>query len=111
MPATLRKILGLAADVSFNAVTVDDHTSTNDTAAILASGLGADVDSRKSIDLFAAAMDEVCQTLAYKIAEDGEGPTKVVQIEVSGAKTESGCETDCAGDRQFTAGEMRDERE
>jgi glutamate N-acetyltransferase/amino-acid N-acetyltransferase len=84
----LQKILLDAAEASFNAVTVDDHTSTNDTAAILASGLGAAVDSRRMIDLFAAAMDEVCQTLAYKIAEDGEGATKVVRIEIRGARTD-----------------------
>jgi glutamate N-acetyltransferase/amino-acid N-acetyltransferase len=86
---TLRKILFAAADESFNAVTVDDHTSTNDTAAILASGLGAAVDSPRSIALFTSAMREVCQTLAYKIAEDGEGATKVVRIQVSGAKTDA----------------------
>jgi glutamate N-acetyltransferase/amino-acid N-acetyltransferase len=85
----LRRILAEAAEASFNAVTVDDHTSTNDTAAILASGFGPAVDSRQSIALFAAAMKEVCQSLAYKIAEDGEGATKVVQIEVRGAKTEN----------------------
>jgi glutamate N-acetyltransferase/amino-acid N-acetyltransferase len=85
----LRKILAQSADASFNAVTVDDHTSTNDTAAILASSLGPAVDSKRSIDLFAAATREVCQTLAYKIAEDGEGATKVVLIDVRGAKTEN----------------------
>jgi glutamate N-acetyltransferase/amino-acid N-acetyltransferase len=85
----LRKVLGEAAEGSFNAVTVDDHTSTNDTAAILASGLGAAIDSRGLIDSFASAMKEVCQTLAYKIAEDGEGATKVVRIDVRGAKTEA----------------------
>jgi glutamate N-acetyltransferase/amino-acid N-acetyltransferase len=41
------------------------------------------------IDLFAGAMDEVCQTLAYKIAEDGEGATKVVRIEIRGARTDA----------------------
>ena len=107
----LRKILCDAADASFNAVTIDDHTSTNDTAAILASGLGAAIDSRRSIGLFAAAMEEVCQSLAYKIAEDGEGATKVVRIEIRGAQDGCGCPADRAGDRQFAAGEMRDERE
>jgi glutamate N-acetyltransferase/amino-acid N-acetyltransferase len=85
----LRKILCAAADASFNAVTIDDHTSTNDTAAILASGLGAAVDTTRSIGLFAVAMREVCQSLAYKIAEDGEGATKVVRIEIRGARTDA----------------------
>jgi len=88
-PAVLHKVLADAAEMSFNAVTIDDHTSTNDTAAILASGLGPAVDSRRSIDLFAAAMLEVCQSLAYKIAEDGEGATKVVRIEIRGAGTDA----------------------
>ncbi len=86
-PAILRKILADTAEVSFNSVTVDDQTSTNDTAAILASGLGVAIDSPGLIKSFAAAMKEVCQTLAFKIAEDGEGATKVVEINVRGAKT------------------------
>jgi glutamate N-acetyltransferase / amino-acid N-acetyltransferase len=85
----LRKLLAGAAETSFNAVTIDDHTSTNDTAAILASGLGGRIDSRARLDSFAAALSEVCQSLAYQIAEDGEGATKVVQIEVRGAKSPS----------------------
>jgi glutamate N-acetyltransferase/amino-acid N-acetyltransferase len=88
-PGLLRKIIAEAAEMSFNAVTVDDQASTNDTAVILASGLGATVDSRASIKSFAAAMNEVCQSLAYKIAEDGEGATKVVEIKIGGAKTQS----------------------
>ncbi|CAN5567334.1 bifunctional glutamate N-acetyltransferase/amino-acid acetyltransferase ArgJ [soil metagenome] len=81
----LQKQLNAASDASFNAVTVDDHTSTNDTAAILASGLGAAIDSKKSLDSFTKAMNEVCQSLAYQIAADGEGATKVVKIVISSA--------------------------
>ena len=83
----LRKLMGLAADGSFNAVTVDDHTSTNDTAVILASGLGAAVDSPKAIASFTQAINEVCQSLAYQIAADGEGATKVVIIKIKGAES------------------------
>jgi glutamate N-acetyltransferase/amino-acid N-acetyltransferase len=85
-PARLRHLLGAAADVSFNAVTVDDHTSTNDTACILASGAGAAISSSAE-KKFAKALDEVCQNLAYQIAADGEGATKVVKIVVRGAKS------------------------
>ncbi|CAN5524471.1 bifunctional glutamate N-acetyltransferase/amino-acid acetyltransferase ArgJ [soil metagenome] len=86
----LRKLLAAATDRSFNAVTVDDHTSTNDTAVILASGLsGATVLSARQIAAFGAALDEVCQSLAYQIAADGEGATKVVRIEVQGARSTS----------------------
>jgi glutamate N-acetyltransferase / amino-acid N-acetyltransferase len=88
-PRILRPILSAATDASFNAVTIDDHTSTNDTAAILASGLAAPIDSFARVKSFAAAMKDVCQSLAYQIAADGEGATKVVQIDIRGAKTES----------------------
>ena len=83
----LRKLLAAACDDSFNAVTVDDHTSTNDTACIMASGAsGATISSPASVKLFADALNRVCQSLAYQIAADGEGATKVVSIEVNSAK-------------------------
>lgn len=85
----LRKMLASACEASFNAVTVDDHMSTNDTAAILASGLGAPVDSARSRDAFTRALGEVCQSLAYQIAADGEGATKVVEVRVKGAASEA----------------------
>jgi glutamate N-acetyltransferase/amino-acid N-acetyltransferase len=88
-PALLRKLLGAATDTSFNAVTVDDHTSTNDTCAILASGASnAKIDSPRALKAFASALNEVCQSLAYQIAADGEGATKVVTIQVEGATNE-----------------------
>lgn len=86
----LRKLLSVAADGSFNAVTVDDHTSTNDTACILASGLsGVRVESAATIKSFAAALNEVCQSLAYQIAADGEGATKVVTVTVRSGKDDA----------------------
>jgi len=86
----LRKLLEASSDNSFNAVTVDDHTSTNDTACILASGAsGAKVSSPKDVKTFATALDEVCRSLAYQIAADGEGATKVVAVTVRNAKTEA----------------------
>jgi glutamate N-acetyltransferase / amino-acid N-acetyltransferase len=87
VPASLlRKLLGESADSSFNAVTVDDHTSTNDTCAILASGLSeVRIDSVRATAAFSDALNEVCQSLAYQIAADGEGATKVVTITVEGA--------------------------
>jgi glutamate N-acetyltransferase/amino-acid N-acetyltransferase len=84
----LRKMMWSACDGSFNAVTVDDHASTNDTACILASGAsGVRLDSAPARERFAAALVEVCQSLAYQIAADGEGATKVVKIVVSKAAT------------------------
>jgi glutamate N-acetyltransferase/amino-acid N-acetyltransferase len=88
-PPLLRRLLQRSVDVSFNAVTVDDHASTNDTACILASG-ASDVSVKSSSDVtkFSKALDEVCQSLAYQIAADGEGATKVVRIDVTGAKSD-----------------------
>ena len=86
--SVLRTLLGRSADGSFNAVTVDDHASTNDTAVLLASGAaGVKLDTPGAVDKFAAALDEVCRSLAYQIAADGEGATKVVRIVVKGATT------------------------
>ncbi len=85
-PPLLRKLLAQAADESFNCVTVDDHASTNDTAVLLASGQsGAKLDSAAAEKKFAAALQEVTQSLAWQIAADGEGATKVVKIIVTGA--------------------------
>jgi len=81
----LQKLMNSIADESFNAVTVDDNTSTNDTAAIMASGLGAAINSPRGLTAFGNALREVCQSLAYQIAADGEGATKVVKIIVSTA--------------------------
>ena len=91
--AELRKLLAAASDESFNAVTVDGHTSTNDTAAVLASGATARVDSAERRSRFAAALLEVCQSLAYQIAADGEGATKVVDIRVENAASDADAET------------------
>ena len=86
----LRNLMQQATDRSFNAVTVDDHTSTNDTAVLLASGASdALIQSVADIKKFTKALDEVSQSLAYQIAADGEGATKVVKITVSGAITET----------------------
>ena len=90
IPASvLRRLVGQAADGSFNAVTVDDHMSTNDTALVMASGAsGVKIDSSRSLASFAAALSEVCQSLAYQIAADGEGATKVVKIVVKSAASD-----------------------
>jgi glutamate N-acetyltransferase / amino-acid N-acetyltransferase len=86
----LRKLLQQSTDVSFNCVTVDDHASTNDTACLLASGLaGVKLDSAAAIKKFTDALNEVTQSLAYQIAADGEGATKVVKIVVTGATSVS----------------------
>ena len=91
---TLRKLLAQASEQSFNAVTIDDHTSTNDTCCILASGLsGAKIDSPRAVKAFADALNEVCRSLAYQIAADGEGATKVIAITVAKARSDADAKT------------------
>lgn len=85
----LRKLMSSATDASFNAVTVDDHTSTNDTAVLLASGHSAAIAGASATKSFSEALNEVCQSLAHQIAADGEGATKVVAITVRRCKTEA----------------------
>jgi glutamate N-acetyltransferase/amino-acid N-acetyltransferase len=93
-PALLRRLLKDAVDASFNAVTVDDQASTNDTACILASGAsGARITAGRSARLFAHALTEVCQFLARQIAADGEGATKLLTITVNGARSQNDART------------------
>jgi len=85
----LHNLLIAAAADSFNRVTVDGDTSTNDTVVALASGLSEAIvipgnDSRK---WFLEGLSLVCQTLARMMARDGEGATKLVTVEVMGART------------------------
>jgi glutamate N-acetyltransferase / amino-acid N-acetyltransferase len=90
-PAFLKSALKAAADASFNAISVDGDTSTNDTVLLMASGkLGGPVLGTENADAasFICALTEVCRTLAWMIVRDGEGATRVMEIEVRGARTE-----------------------
>jgi glutamate N-acetyltransferase/amino-acid N-acetyltransferase len=88
-PPLLQKLLAWASEKSFNALTVDDHASTNDTVCLLASGLGEGrIDSPAAAKLFSAALNEVCQSLARQIAADGEGAEKIVTIQITGARSD-----------------------
>lgn len=81
-----------AADVSYNMVSVDGDTSTNDTLAIMASGLaGNDEITEKNGDyaLFVEALTAAFKAVAKKLAADGEGATRLVIGKVSGAKDEN----------------------
>lgn len=86
-PARLRRLLVRAVEPTFNRVTVDECQSTSDTVACLASGLGGEVTGGWPTDLFEKALLAVCESLAYQIAADGEGATRVVEIKVTGAKS------------------------
>jgi glutamate N-acetyltransferase/amino-acid N-acetyltransferase len=90
-PGCLNQALKYAADRSFNLVTVDGDTSTNDMAVILANGMaGNEVIREENSDYarFRDALTEVCVSLAKDIARDGEGATKLITVEVTGAATE-----------------------
>lgn len=91
-PPDLHAALKRAADVSFNKVTVDSDTSTNDTCIALASGAASlDADAfEPGTEAFAAfeeALLMVCVCLAKDMAKDGEGATKLVNVTVRGART------------------------
>lgn len=87
-PAAWREILVHAADRSFNALTVDGDTSTNDTVLALAGGASrVAVRDAKSLRLLRDAVTKVCQELSYRIVQDAEGGTKVAHIAVTGAKS------------------------
>lgn len=82
-PPLLGRLLKNASDTSFNAVTIDDHTSTNDMALLMASGAsGINIKGGKDLESFTKALSEVCKSLAYQIAQDGEGASKVVVVNV-----------------------------
>jgi glutamate N-acetyltransferase/amino-acid N-acetyltransferase len=84
----LQKLLERSVARSFNSVTVDGDTSTNDTAILLASGESSARITSDNATLFSVLLDAVCVELSKKIARDGEGATKLVEIEVKGARRE-----------------------
>ena len=86
----LQLLLREAVRESFNAVTVDGDTSTNDTVLLLANGMSEGRSLDEAIELreeFGAALTELCINLAKQIARDGEGASKLVSIEVVNALT------------------------
>jgi glutamate N-acetyltransferase/amino-acid N-acetyltransferase len=86
--ASLKRVV----DRTFNMITVDGDTSTNDSCFLLANGLsGASALTDGSADAarFEAALEAVCTDLARKMAGDGEGATKLLQVDITGAKSEA----------------------
>ena len=87
-PAMLQKALSHVVDYTFNMVSVDGDTSTNDTCAVMASGMAGNamIDSEgEAYDAFCAALYEVMKNLSRCIAADGEGATKLLECVVTGA--------------------------
>ncbi|OGO24611.1 MAG: bifunctional ornithine acetyltransferase/N-acetylglutamate synthase [Chloroflexi bacterium RBG_16_50_9] len=84
----LRRALREAVDISFNMISIDGDTSTNDTVLIMANGLAANkaiVKGGPQATVFRQALNQVCIYLARAIARDGEGATKLIEVKVSGA--------------------------
>lgn len=85
----LKLALKNSTDKSFNAISVDGCMSTNDMVTLMASGLAGNktiTKPGKDFDAFCKALDYVCIDLSKKIILDGEGATKFIEINVSGAK-------------------------
>jgi glutamate N-acetyltransferase/amino-acid N-acetyltransferase len=93
--APLQEALSAVAEETFNRVTVDGDTSTNDTLLLLASGAAGksgEIKSRGAVEEFRAGLYQVCLSLAEQIAADGEGATKLVRVSVNGAKSDADAE-------------------
>ncbi|MBO2944829.1 bifunctional glutamate N-acetyltransferase/amino-acid acetyltransferase ArgJ [Paenibacillus sp. F411] len=91
-PDALQQLLRSTTDLTFNMITVDGDTSTNDMLVAMASGL-ADNDTltpqHPDWEAFAAGFGYVCQVLAKAIARDGEGANRLIEVRVAGAECDS----------------------
>ncbi len=88
----LQEMLREAAEVSYNRITIDGETSTNDTVLLLANGkAGHPILHRMDREamIFQRKLFEICQRLAEQVVKDGEGATKLVEIVIRGARSRS----------------------
>ena len=83
----LDKAVLQAVDVSFNRISVDGDTSTNDTVFVLANGRTEEALSYEDLEVFNRGLTSVMKELAAMIVKDGEGATKLVRVEVKGASS------------------------
>lgn len=86
---TLQKALSQEVETTFNQITVDGDTSTNDMVLVLSNGCTQNqeiIEGTEDYDRFVAMLHVVMTDLAKKIAKDGEGATKLIQVDVTGAK-------------------------
>ena len=88
-PRFLKEVLVESAKTSFNSISVDGDTSTNDSVLLLASGKlgGPEMTRLQEASSFLSALEKVCRDLAWMIVRDGEGATRVMELEVAGART------------------------
>jgi glutamate N-acetyltransferase/amino-acid N-acetyltransferase len=82
---SLRPMLRRLVDRTFNCMSIDTDTSTSDTVVLMANGLAGSANARE----FESGLYEVCEYLAKEIARSGEGATKLITVEVNGAKTKT----------------------
>ena len=88
-PEMLQKAITTSADETFNMISIDGDTSTNDTYAVLANGMAGNPEitaEGPDFDLFCDALQAVCRTLSKLMAGDGEGATKLLVCQTTGAK-------------------------
>ena len=86
----LQRALSASVEKTYNMISVDGDTSTNDTVAILANGVAKNdeiIEGTKEYDMFCEALDALNEMLAKMIVSDGEGATKVFEVQVIGAPT------------------------
>ena len=86
----LQESLKIVVNKTFNRISVDNDTSTNDMVIVLANGLSRVPEIKKDTEeygLFLNALEKVCRTLAKMIVKDGEGATKLIEVNIKGAAT------------------------
>jgi glutamate N-acetyltransferase / amino-acid N-acetyltransferase len=88
-PALLERLLIEAGETSFNRISIDGDTSTNDTLLLLASGASGAKLNDENAGGFAEALSEVCTSLAKQIVADGEGATHLVELNIHGAASDA----------------------
>ena len=84
----LCEVLTPAVEASFNCISIDGDTSTNDTVLLLASGKSGVPATEKVLSAFREALQLVCESLAHQIVDDGEGVGHVVTLEITGATSD-----------------------
>jgi glutamate N-acetyltransferase/amino-acid N-acetyltransferase len=92
--AVLQACLQRAVDASFNRITVDGDTSTNDACVLIATGrakAAVDTAAGKDFETLCEAVTEICEALAQAIVRDGEGATKLITVEVVEGRDEAEC--------------------
>ena len=89
----LRDLLAPAVEDSFNSISIDGDTSTNDTVLLLASGASGIALDERTLPALTSALEMVCNSLAHQIVDDGEGVGHVVALEITGAETSEDAKT------------------